>query len=744
MRMHRYSLALRHEVMYIFMHFNRGSFADYVKKTHVKYIKALSPAEYVDELTPSYSPGCKRFILDAGYLKALHRPNLILNWDGIERIAENGIVTKKGEHLPFDVIIYATGFQVAASTYELRGSEGETLHKYWKDHGGPTAYLGTTVPGFPNFSIIGGPNTGTGHASQIFTEEVQINYALKLYAPVLSGALSSVEPTDAATDAYNEAIQRRLSTSVWSSCASWYRSGATGKIFSIFPGPVSLFWWYLRSPKWKDYRIEGEERQGTWTEQTMRIMCTLVFGSLTAAGGHSIWDERPIPIAAPDNRFSRCFSTPVGAIKAYEALRRWTAQAMAAPTTTQVAIVGAGFGGLGFGMWLKKRLPCEDFVIFEKGSDIGGTWMDNTYPGCGSDISIHWYSLSTDLKPDWRASHGTQPEILDYMHAITAKYALREHCVFNTVVISATWDKVQQLYIIVTKNLRTGETKETRAKILISAGGVLSEPRMPDVSGIEDFRGDAFHSARWRHDVDLRGKKVAIIVRADNRRGRIDGYRAVLPHADVDKPLYSERVKWIFAHVPFVMRLHRYSLAFRYEWMFLFMHLYQGPVGDYGKKVSTDYIKAVAPAEYIDQLTPSYPPGCRRMVLDTNYLKALHRPNLTPNWDTIERITEDGITMKNGQHLSFDVIIYATGFQAGAFSYELRGSKGQTIQEYFNASGGPRAYLGTTIPGFPNFCTILGPNTASGHASAIFIEEVQVRISSHSDIHDSPSRRALL
>ncbi|TFY82785.1 hypothetical protein EWM64_g1230 [Hericium alpestre] len=405
---------------------------------------------------------------------------------------------------------------------------------------------------------------------------------------------------------------------------------------------------------------------------------------------------------------------------------------MSHPNNPTIAIIGSGFGGLGFAIWLKRHWNFEDFVILEKASEVGGTWR-----GCSSDVPIHWYSLSTDLKPDWRASHGFQSEIHDYLLDLTSKYSLREHCVFNTLVLSADWDKTIESWRIVTKDLKTGETKETIAKILISAAGILHTPYTPYIPGAEEYNGISFHSAQWRHDVDLHGKRVAVlgngcsatqfvpIIAQDSSTQITQFCRTPMWYVGREKPPYSESSKWIFAHIPFIMRIHRYMIAARYELTWLFIFFWKGKLGDYLRKAYSKYMRDTAPVEYADKLIPSYPPGCKRFILDTGYLTALHQPNLTPNFDGVDKITADGIVTKKGEHLPFDVIIYATGFKTDGWYYDLRGRTGQTLDEYFDAHGGPTAYLGSTIPGFPNFFTIAGPNTTTGHASVVFSEEVQ-------------------
>lgn len=408
---------------------------------------------------------------------------------------------------------------------------------------------------------------------------------------------------------------------------------------------------------------------------------------------------------------------------------------------TTVIIIGAGIGGLLTGIALKRQWGFEDFLIYEKGSDIGGTWRDNVYPGCSSDVMIHWYSLSTDLNPNWNSYFGTRGEIQNYLLDVTAKYSLRSHCVFDTAVLSAEWDSKSKMYHITTENVKTGERKETRAKIVMSAPGSLCEPNMPRIPGIDSFKGPLFHSARWRHDVSLKGQRVAVIGNGCSGAQLIPMITED-PSVDVvnfcRQPMwfkprlqvpYTNFQKWVFANVPFAMRGYRWLVAFSYDINFIGFRGHHSWLSKRITKEMTAYIKQTAPPQYHSKLVPDYTPGCKRIVYDTGYLKALYRPNLDLRWDEIDHIVEDGIVMKSGDTIPVDVIVCATGFVTDKYPIHIRGRTGETLDEYYASKGGPTAYLGTTAPGFPNFCMLFGPSTATGHASVIFSEEVQVNYS---------------
>ncbi|CCO32104.1 60S ribosomal protein L2 [Rhizoctonia solani AG-1 IB] len=226
------------------------------------YIKSVAPAQYHQYLIPKYDFGCKRLVLDPGYLESLHRPNVDMEWDPIARIVSDGIETKSGHKHQFDVIAFATGFDITSSVaLDVTGINGQRLQEYYNREGGPTGYMGTTIPGFPNWFTILGPNTVTGHSSVIFAEELQMDYVTQLLRPILAGDVKGFMPRADSTRSWNEMAQSKLGKGVWSGCASWYRSGpdgAKGKNFAIWPGGNLHMWWSFRKPIWKDFEVLGD------------------------------------------------------------------------------------------------------------------------------------------------------------------------------------------------------------------------------------------------------------------------------------------------------------------------------------------------------------------------------------------------------------------------------------------------------------------------------------------------------
>ncbi|EJD02412.1 FAD/NAD-binding domain-containing protein [Fomitiporia mediterranea MF3/22] len=405
----------------------------------------------------------------------------------------------------------------------------------------------------------------------------------------------------------------------------------------------------------------------------------------------------------------------------------------------RVGIIGAGVGGLSMAIALKKQLNFDNFLIFEKASDIGGTWRDNTYPGCASDVAGHWYCLSYELNPNWSSHFVLQPEILAYWKGLVKKYGLWKYVVLNTALVNAVWDDDAQHYRLTLRDLKTGKEYEEIVEALVSASGVVTEPRYPsDLPGMKDFKGPIVHTARWRKDIDLAGKTVGVV-------GNAASAVQFVPRISEDPSVkvinfcrtpnwfafrshfkYPAWAKWMFAHVPGVMWAYRAFLYLSHEILYKLFRNENKLLQAAARKVLTTELRRRVPKEYADKLVPSYPPGCRRIVIDSGYLKALHHPNVQLNWDGIAKLESDGLVTKTGQKISLDVIVLATGFHFSKLTIDATGPGGLTLQQYYDSKGGPTAYLGTTVPGFPNLFMILGPNIATGHASIIFSEEAQI------------------
>jgi cation diffusion facilitator CzcD-associated flavoprotein CzcO len=400
--------------------------------------------------------------------------------------------------------------------------------------------------------------------------------------------------------------------------------------------------------------------------------------------------------------------------------------------TPQIVIVGAGFGGLAMAIAL-VRAGIRSFTILERASGLGGTWRDNTYPGAACDVPSHLYSFSFAPKHDWSRAYSEQPEILAYLQACAKRYGLADHIRYNADVIAATYDDARERWRI---DVARGEPIE--ADIFISACGQLNRPAYPAIPGRERFAGDAFHSARWSHDVDLRGKRVAVIgtgasavqfvpqiaplVDSLTLFQRSAAY--VIPKAD---RAYGRIETLAFRFVPFLQRLNRLRKYLEHETRVIAFAYFKAltviPLMSFRKHLK----KQVTDATLRKTLEPAYAIGCKRVMISNDYFPALARPNVEIVSEKIERISETGIVTADGRERAFDAIVFGTGFDATHFLVPMRvlGRDGRDLHEAWR--GGAHAYLGIVVPGFPNFFMIYGPNTNLGHNSIVYMIESQVR-----------------
>ena len=420
----------------------------------------------------------------------------------------------------------------------------------------------------------------------------------------------------------------------------------------------------------------------------------------------------------------------------------------AAAPRMKAVVVGAGMSGLLAGIRLQQA--GIDFVILEKNADAGGTWLENTYPGCRVDNPNHMYSYSFEPSHDFPQYYSTQPVLLKYFQGIAEKYDLRSYIRFNTEVESAEFDEPRAVWRVTVKG--TGEVVE--APILITAVGQLNRPRYPDIAGIDSFEGPAFHSARWRDDVDLVGKNVAVIGTGASAFQFVPSIAPTVGHLDVFQrtppwplpgPTYHhdvpEGLKWLLEHVPFYAKWYRFWLFWRltdglYDSVRADPQWTGGPeaVSAANAELRAMLIEAIRAQlpnddELFAKVAPKYPIGGKRALVDNGvWLDALKRDNVDLIDMPIERITPRGILTRDGVEHPADVIIYGTGFQASRFLWPMKivGRGGVDLDTAWN--GDARAYLGVTTPGFPNMFMIYGPNTnIVVNGSIIFFSECAVR-----------------
>ncbi|CAE6439365.1 unnamed protein product [Rhizoctonia solani] len=406
-----------------------------------------------------------------------------------------------------------------------------------------------------------------------------------------------------------------------------------------------------------------------------------------------------------------------------------------------VVIIGAGVGGLTAAITMQVKMGLYDYTIYERASGLGGTWKQNNYPGCACDIPAHWYSLSIDPNPNWSCLFASRQEIYDYWKGLASKHNIEPHVKYNTEFVSAAWNEKEQYYVLKLQDTRTKEVREVKAKLVISAIGVFVNPLWPEIPGRESFQGSLLHAQNWDHSVGLEGKRVGLVgsgcagsqilpAISENSSTTVVNFCRT-PNWYIPRPQaqVSPLMQWIFRHVPFALKSLRYALAGSCE--LLYHHYQTNFFSNFARKLIEKLMlrrmRSLVPEKYHKQLTPNYPFGCKRVVFDPGYFQALNRSNVDMEWDPISRITPTGIETKSGKQHNLDVIAFATGFDiAGSMTLDVTGVNGLKLQEYYDKEDGPTGYMGTTIPGFPNWVTIFGPNTATGHSSVIYMEEIQM------------------
>jgi cation diffusion facilitator CzcD-associated flavoprotein CzcO len=397
-----------------------------------------------------------------------------------------------------------------------------------------------------------------------------------------------------------------------------------------------------------------------------------------------------------------------------------------------VVIVGAGFAGLGMAISL-KRGGRDDFVILEKAAELGGTWRENTYPGCGCDVPSHLYSFSFAPNPQWSRSYADQPEILEYLRRVAESFDVTRYIRFNTEFVDARFDESADRWVVTT---RDGGTVTGRALVL--GVGPLHRPAYPDLPGLASFTGPTFHSARWEHDIDLTGKRVAVVGTGASAIQFVPEIAPKVQQLHVfqrtapwllprpDHP-FGPRSKRVFTTVPPARWAYRAALYWRNELAAAGFTM-NPKLMRLAAWVSRRHLaKQVTDPELRAKLTPAYTIGCKRILVASTYYPALTRPNVELVTDPIAEIGPEWIATNDGTQRRVDVIIFGTGFHVIDTLGELSitGPGGVTLSDAWR--GGVEAYLGMTVAGFPNLFIMLGPNTGLGHNSVVFMIEAQLR-----------------
>ncbi|MFC7303871.1 flavin-containing monooxygenase [Streptomyces monticola] len=396
-----------------------------------------------------------------------------------------------------------------------------------------------------------------------------------------------------------------------------------------------------------------------------------------------------------------------------------------------VAIVGAGFSGLCMALQL-KRAGRGKFTVFEKAGDIGGTWRDNTYPGCGCDVPSQLYSYSFEKYTSWSRRYPGQPEILGYLRSLVDKHGLRPHIRLNTEVTRARYDEGGARWEVL-----TADGRREFFDVVVFGVGQLNRPRLPDIPGREEFAGTAFHSARWDHGHDLTGKRVAVIGNGSSaaqliapvarQAGRLEVFQRtpnwVLPKADAEFHRATRLgLRWLRP----LQKAYRSLIYLRAESL-LYPALKNGWSAPLVRRMALRHLRQqIDDPRLRAKLTPDYPVGCKRIVIDSTFYPALNRPDVDVVTERITRITRTGVETADGLEHPADTVVYATGFETTRFlaPVEVYGRDGRLLREEWK--DGPEAYLGVAMPNFPNLFFLYGPNTNLGHNSIVLMIECQV------------------
>jgi cation diffusion facilitator CzcD-associated flavoprotein CzcO len=403
------------------------------------------------------------------------------------------------------------------------------------------------------------------------------------------------------------------------------------------------------------------------------------------------------------------------------------------PTHVRIAIVGTGFSGLGAAIALSNEGYGDDLILLERRSDVGGTWYDNSYPGCRCDVPSNLYSFSFAPNPDWSETFSAQPEIERYLQKTARDFGVLDRIAFEASLEGAAWDSAASVWRLTTSR------GDLTANFLVSGGGGLSEPAFPDLVGADSFGGVSFHSAQWRHDHDLTGRKVAII-------GTGASTIQFLPEVQKSAgqvTLFQRTPPWVFPHrnrptraverlafrfLPWTQRFSRQRNYWMGEALLCTLLIRNSPMLRRLEGLGKRFLaRQVADPELRAKLTPTYTPGCKRLLQSNDYYPALQRPNVSVETEKIIEVQPDGLMTADGVLHEVDTIIYGTGFRvtSNPMAQKVVGADGHTLAEHWSGTG-MGAYCGTTIPGFPNFFMLAGPNTGIGHTSLVVMIEAQV------------------
>jgi cation diffusion facilitator CzcD-associated flavoprotein CzcO len=398
----------------------------------------------------------------------------------------------------------------------------------------------------------------------------------------------------------------------------------------------------------------------------------------------------------------------------------------------RVVITGAGFAGIGMAAGLLESGE-TDFLVLERGDDVGGTWRDNTYPGCACDVPSHLYSFSFAPNPDWSRTYSPQPEIQAYLRDVARDRGVLPYLRLRTELLDASYDEAAGRW-----RLRTS-TGELTADVLVAATGPLSEPAVPTVPGLESFAGAVWHSAEWNHDHDLTGERVAVIgtgasaiqfvPRIQPKAGSLTVFQRTPPWI---MPRPDRRITGLeraaYRRLPALQRLVRWLVYWRQELVLMPGLVYFPSLLAGVEKLARRHIAKQVPDPVLrEKVTPSYRMGCKRVLISNDWYPALSAPNVDVVTEPITEVRPHAVVTADGVEHPADTLILGTGFNVTdiAIADRIHGTDGRSLAEVWDHS--PQAYLGSTVPGYPNLFFVVGPNTGPGHTSVVFYIESQVR-----------------
>ncbi|MGW7053823.1 flavin-containing monooxygenase [Streptomyces sp. NPDC054887] len=403
---------------------------------------------------------------------------------------------------------------------------------------------------------------------------------------------------------------------------------------------------------------------------------------------------------------------------------------MAEHEHVRVAVIGSGFGGLGAAVRLRRE-GITDFVVLERADAVGGTWRDNSYPGCACDVPSHLYSFSFAPNPDWPRTFSGQEHIRAYLEHVTDTFGLRPHIRLNHEVTMMRWDADALRWEIETAQGRLS------ADVVVSATGPLSDPKVPDVPGLDGFPGKVFHSARWDHDYDLRGKRVAMIgtgasaiqivpsIQPDVAKLTLFQRTAPWVMPRMDRTITGPE-RWLHRQLPFTAKARRGLLFGIRELQVTAFTKHPNQLGAVEALAKANMAKAIKDPELRAKLTPSYRIGCKRILLSSTYYPALARPNVDVVASGLKEVRGSTVVAADGTRAEVDAIVFGTGFRVTDMPIAERvvGADGITLAEAWK--DGMESLRGATAAGFPNWMTIIGPNTGLGNSSMILMIESQL------------------